>query len=256
MAQTPTRLRPTCGNRIGTTAFFRNRPLLDALWAELSTLSANPIRVLFHACSIGSEAYSLAIYACLAARSSRSKNLQICATDIERSFLAFGRNGVFPEASIAHLSAEERSFFEPVEGDTNRVRVNKRLRDCVSFLEPSSFSGFSSKTTFAVVFMMNALIYADREIQAQTIDRITAYNTGYLIVTGFHMDTIKEDLRRNSYRAVLRDIEPIHEAWSDRRVVTGGNELVPGVIFHRWSLDPFKEIEDFEYKYCSIFKKE
>jgi chemotaxis methyl-accepting protein methylase len=52
-------IRVYSGDSKGATAFFRNRTLLETI-ARL--LHDQRYRVLFHACSVGAEPYSFAIY--------------------------------------------------------------------------------------------------------------------------------------------------------------------------------------------------
>jgi chemotaxis methyl-accepting protein methylase len=79
-------LRPVMGRCIGTTKFFRNEPFLKALVRILEKIP-HP-RVLYHGCSNGAEAYSLAIAWC---ETGDGKPIDIHATDIEPSFLDQGR---------------------------------------------------------------------------------------------------------------------------------------------------------------------
>ncbi|MEQ9124754.1 MAG: hypothetical protein RIM80_19570, partial [Alphaproteobacteria bacterium] len=53
------RLRPTDGDRIGTTAFFRNRAFLETFGAEIAALGAagRRVEILVHASSMGAEVW-------------------------------------------------------------------------------------------------------------------------------------------------------------------------------------------------------
>ena len=75
----------------GATAFFRNRPFLDALFAVLRQRCHHRVRILVHASSIGAEAYSLALwwFNRILPHWHGEIDLDIAATDIDTAFLAF-----------------------------------------------------------------------------------------------------------------------------------------------------------------------
>lgn len=252
-APPPLRLRPSVGIRIGTTAFFRNRAFLRVLLDELDKVTGSEVRVLVHAASIGAEAYSLGI-ALLSDPRFEHRSVRIDATDIEPAFVRFAGAGRYPAEVAAGLGAGERSWFRRV--DDKQIEVGEKLRECVRFLEASSVQAFETTETYDAVLVMNALIYVDAAGQRQAIDRIAGYNRGVLGLTAFHMDSIRADLEPAGYAPVTREIAAIHDGWTDRRVRTAGPELRPGVIFHSWSLPEFSEIADWEYRYCSIFRKQ
>jgi CheR methyltransferase, SAM binding domain len=249
----PVRLRPTHGAAIGTTAFFRNRALLDVLLRQIGTLAAQEICVLVHACSIGAEVWSLLVAATLDPRTS-GKRIRIAACDLDPEFIAHAARGVYPRSVLAGMRADERAFFEPFDADG--VRVCERLRSSVEFLPAQSVTEFDTERTFDVVLLLNALLYVPGELQSRALDRIARYNASLLVTTGFHFDRIKADVCRNGYVPVTERAHSIHDGWTDRRRHgPPRNETVPGQIYHAWSLPSFSEIEDFEYKYCAIFRK-
>jgi len=249
----PVRLRPVTEFSIGTTAFFRNRPLLHALLGRMAELSVKRISVLVHACSIGAEVWSLLI---AAKRDPRLRDvvLEVYATDRESGFVAFAEQGIYPKQVLEGMCEEERAYFLPC--DEQNVRVVDSLRQSVRFLTAASIESFESDCTFDLVMLMNVLLYLPGEKQSIVFDRIARYNRHLLVTTGFHFDRIKSDMTRNSYRPVVEAMEIIHDGWSDRRRETrGDNEMIPGKIFHPWSLQPFQKIKDYEYKYCAIFER-
>jgi hypothetical protein len=191
----------------GATAFFRNKPLLDTL---TPLLTGNP-RVLFHAVSIGAEAYSFAIHC-----KRHGINATIHATDINERFLGYAKTHVPAEPMLP-----------------------------VTFLPPMSFED-TPEDEYDFVFVNNAFTYVSPEVQSRAIANISTYNTGYLITTAFHQDTIRGDLI--SYMPILDNIEQIHNAWSDRLSKSHPEG-------HSWKLPPFSKVRDYEYKYCSIFKR-
>ncbi len=252
-APMPVRLRPATDQRIGTTAFFRNRPLLDTLCKRIAALDPGPISVLFHACSIGAEVYSFLIALRLHPQLAK-RDVRVVAGDIEPSFVEFARAAVYPRVVLDGMSPDEKKFFEVV--DEQNVRVVEHLRTLVSFLPAVSYTDFTTHDEFDVVFLLNALLYVPGAAQSTTLDQISRYNRSLLVTTGFHFDRIRHDMERNGYRPLSDGARAIHDAWLDRRRDrTNPDEIIPGMIFHTWSLPPFSEIEDVAYVYCALFEK-
>src|SRR5262249_1107431 len=124
---------------IGTTCFFRNRPLLRTLLEQIDSHAAE-INVLVHAASIGTDVYSFAVAWHLFFQGRKSPTLRCFATDISAKFLAQARQATFPAEILSGLSESERSFFERVDATT--CRVAKSIRDCVEILAPASYVTF------------------------------------------------------------------------------------------------------------------
>ncbi len=247
----PVRLRPTIRQAIGTTAFFRNRPLYDVLLQALKAQKKDYYKVLFHACSIGAEAYSFVIQY-LTGGYADDFMIEVYATDREQEFIDFARQGQYPAEILTAMTPDERSLFQ---SNGKQAEIIPDLKHVVQFLDAESFLDFDTEEIFDVVFLLNALIYVPQQQQAMVIDKISKYNNGYFLTSAFHMNSIKKDLTRNHYSPVLNRQVEIHNAWTDRRVAEYSDILAPG-IYANWRLPEFSKIEDFEYKYCAIFRKE
>jgi chemotaxis methyl-accepting protein methylase len=77
----------------GATAFFRNRPLLATIDELLREKPGHePLRILFHASSIGAEVYSFVIHSMISGLAIE-RDLQVFATDLNPNFLNFAREG-------------------------------------------------------------------------------------------------------------------------------------------------------------------
>lgn len=244
------RLRPVTERSIGTTAFFRNRMLFKVLFEELKKGGQRHYSVLFHASSVGAEVYSFVIYH-LVNGYSKDFSLTVHATDLESAFVDYAANGIYPSGILNGLQSSERSCFRQ-NGKT--VQVVENVRRQIEFLDASNFMEFEARQQYDVVFLLNALIYVPADQQALLLDGIASYNTRFLVTTGFHMESIKQDLVRGAYRPITRELKPIHDGWTDRRVATPVTEQRPG-IYADWSLPEYAEIEDHQYKYCSLFAK-
>ena len=249
----PVRLRSATDNSIGTTAFFRNRPLLDAVCHRLGKIDQDDIHVLFHACSIGAEVYSFLIAVALHPVLG-TKNIVVSACDHEAGFLELGRQGIYPKQVLSAMHNEEAACFDIVT--ESEVRVKEHIRRKVTFLPACSMQDFESETPMDVVFLLNALLYLPASGQAQVIEKIRDYNRHVLVTTGFHISTIKRDLQRNGYRPYLRNAKAIHNGWLDRRKpAMDPNEVIPGKIFQPWSLPPYKKKRGYQYHFCAVFEK-
>lgn len=246
----PIRLRPATENSIGTAAFFRNRPLFDTLLSRLKNDAGDSYRVLFHACSIGSEVYSL-VARYLLQKYNGEYALTCFATDQEKDFIEYASNAQYPAVVLDGMSEDEKNFFAIQNG---YAQILSKVKSFVEFLAPSDFSVFYPTAPYDVVFLLNALVYVPAEVQEKTLENISKYNSRYLVVTAFHADTIQKDLEKNGYKPVLENQELIHESWLDRRVEMHG-DVRTSQIFADWRLPPFSEIEEHEFRYCALFEK-
>jgi two-component system, chemotaxis family, CheB/CheR fusion protein len=158
---------------IGVTNFFRDREAFEALEREVvpnllkSQQDELPhreeIRIWSAGCSTGEEAYSLAILLTeqLALEANPAK-LQVFATDIDDRAIAFGRNGVYPEAIITDVPpARMRQYFTH---ENQHYRVRKEIREKILFAKHSLLLDppFSQ---IDLIVCRNLLIYLDREVQ-------------------------------------------------------------------------------------------
>jgi|GEM_PF-862092 polysaccharide pyruvyl transferase WcaK-like protein/ADP-heptose:LPS heptosyltransferase len=248
------RLRPAVRDAIGTTAFFRNRPLFHTLLQELEKSGRTQIRILFHACSIGVEVYSFVIQY-LVQGYDKHYSIECYASDKESEFLNVAQRATFPSVVLESINPEERIFFNPENSD--RIAIDQNVLRLVTFLPPTDFTRFQSAQQFDVVVLLNAFVYVPANLQSLAIDRISTYNTEWFVTTGFHQETIRSDLRRNGYLPCTTNIREIHSSWTDRlRNKPTPKETLPTNIHTDWSLPPYSEIPDYEYKYCAIFRKE
>lgn len=252
IAPNPVRLRPATECSIGTTAFFRNRPLFDTLLNRLKDDGGQSYKVLFHACSIGAEVYSL-IVQYLLQQHNKLYQLECLASDREGGFLDFAMNGKYPKVVDKGMSDLERSFFETIN---DGLWVKSDVKKYVEFLPPTDFTNCSFSESYDVVILLNALVYVSEKIQHQVLANIAKYNSRYLVLSAFHANTIKGDLEKNGYLPILDRQELIHDSWLDRRVEKIIGDVRTPQVLADWRLPPFSRIDDYEYKYCAIFEKQ
>ena len=104
---------------IGVTSFFRDTPAFSALKESVikplfSENSDEAVRVWVAGCSVGMEAYSIAMLmdSCLI---DSKRNFTIFGTDICRSALAKASKGVYTEKQFSTVPEEYRIYFKETE---------------------------------------------------------------------------------------------------------------------------------------------
>lgn len=248
----PVMIRAYNGGRKGATAFFRNRPFLDTFFSALRPVCDRRIKILVHACSVGAEPYSLALWWLhrVLPQWCGELDVDIVATDIDPGFLAFAQQGSYPEALLAGMSAEKQSWFERKDG---AIVVPAEVRRLVRFLPPMSFVDGDPGEVFDAVLVMNALTYVSATDQSLAVSRWSGYTRHLLGITAFHPDSIMSDLVRAGFVPCMDSHRQIHEAWGDR--------LAPGPTApvspeYSWRLPPYDaSLPDYAYRYGAVFQR-
>ena len=159
---------------IGVTNFFRDREPWEALEKKAipavfeQKVPGEKIRVWSIGCATGEEAYSLAILLLeQAERLHEHYEIQVFASDLDDGALARARDGVYPTAIEADVSAERLGHFFIAQG--NHYLVKRELRDMVLFTNHSILRDppFSHVDLIAC---RNVLIYLQREVQDNLFD--------------------------------------------------------------------------------------
>jgi two-component system CheB/CheR fusion protein len=154
---------------IGVTNFFRDeaswRVIEETVIPELFQNGSRDeiIRVWSVGCSTGEEAYTLAILLMeYAERMDSPPPFQVFATDLDEGSLTKAREGYYPDAIVADVSAERLERFFTKEGTYYRVR--REVRDNILFaihsvLRDPPFSRID------LIVCRNLLIYLQRPLQ-------------------------------------------------------------------------------------------
>ena len=249
----PVMIRAYNDGHKGATAFFRNRPFLDTLFAVLKSRCTDGVRILVHASSVGAEPYSLALWWLkrILPLYATSPGFDLVATDIDAGFLAFSQKAIYPDGLLSGMSEEERTWFVHREG---QIVVPSDARSLVRFLPAMSFVEDDPGEVYDAVLVMNALTYVSAEEQSCALDRIAGYARHLVAVTAFHPDSIKDDLQRNGFLPCSVNHRNIHEAWGDR--LTSG-PVAPNSPEYSWRLPPYDDsVSDYSYRFGSIFLRD
>jgi len=186
---------------IGVTAFFRNPETFQALnqWVLQKMLQSHsenqPIRIWVPACATGEEAYSIAMLLVEGlADLNYSVKIQIFATDIDRIAIEKARLGVYAEDVLNEVSPERLARFFYQQGEGEKYRINKEIRDMVIFavqnvIHEPPFSRLD------LISCRNLLIYLKPELQ----QKILALFHYALIPEGFLFLGTSETLRELSH---------------------------------------------------------
>ncbi|HEU4456704.1 MAG TPA: chemotaxis protein CheB [Longimicrobium sp.] len=158
---------------ISVSGFFRDPEAFAALAASIPALfegkgPEDAVRVWVAGCATGEEAYSIAILLHEhAATLEEPPQVQMFATDIDEKGYAWGREALYPAATVADVPAERlRRFFTQEPGGW---RVGKPLREGVLFavhnvLHDPPFSRLD------LISCRNLLIYLQPEAQQRVVE--------------------------------------------------------------------------------------
>ena len=160
---------------VSVTNFFRDPRCFTALEACIPELFAQKetgdgVRIWTMACATGEEAYSIAMLADEYARATRSPiTVQVFASDLDEDAIRVAREGLYPFAIEADVSAERLQYFFRREAGGYRVR--RELREMVLFashdvLRDPPFSRID------LVSCRNLLIYLSREAQGRVLETL------------------------------------------------------------------------------------
>lgn len=158
---------------INVTGFFRDAEawngLADDVLAPMVAGRENgaSIRAWVPGCATGEEAYSLAMLLSeKATAADKQIDVKIFATDVREDNLRQARDGIYPEAALASLSAaRRRRFFDKLDGTS---QVKKELRNMVVFA-PQNLLRDPPFSRLDIVSCRNLLIYIEPDAQARII---------------------------------------------------------------------------------------
>jgi PAS domain S-box-containing protein len=173
---------------IHVTSFFRNPAVFEMLkrriFPKLAQLhvDSEPIRIWVAGCSMGQEAYSIAIdYAEFASAVGCIIPVQIFATDISAEALDYARAGRYAANEVESLTKARLKQYFTAEGD--KFRVNKSIRDRIVFAQQNLLSQ-PPFTKVDLISCRNVMIYIETGMQQKLIPTFhyALRPSGYLLL--------------------------------------------------------------------------
>ncbi len=177
------------------TSFFREQHHFDYMMQhEIPKLIKNSLthhkrlRIWSSASSTGEEPYSIAITILETMKNQLSQwDAKILATDIDSNVLAIGKNGVYDERRIEDLpkNITRKYFHKGVGSNENKVKVDKKLQDIITFKQLNLLHDWPMKGPFDIIFCRNVIIYFDKKTQQELFARYYDMLTpGGLLILG------------------------------------------------------------------------
>ncbi|OAB62764.1 hypothetical protein AY599_12375 [Leptolyngbya valderiana BDU 20041] len=213
------------------TSFFRDFQVFEALrqsiFPELLRRHRldRQLNLWCAACSSGQEAYSLAIllrdYFPLLAN---EWNLTILASDVSEAMLAKARSGTYTDLEVRRRLPPKflRRYFQK---QGSQWSVSDDIRLMVQFRQIDLLKPLPSLPEMDVILLRNVLIYFDRAIQAEILDKMhrVLAPDGYLLLgateTPLRCDTVFKPVSVD--RTVLFQLRPPDDADGGRSRHTG-----------------------------------
>lgn len=171
------------------TLFFRDRSPFEHFQNLIlpSLMGSRPrgstVRIWCAACSSGQEPYSIAMLLDDLGLVGTGWNFQILGTDLSEVMIERAREGVYSQFEVQRgLPIKLLIKFFAQEGQN--WRIDKRLREKVTFKPMNLLEDFSALGRFDVIFCRNVLIYFDEATKANLMNRLARALTpdGFLIL--------------------------------------------------------------------------
>jgi len=162
-------------------------PALRGLRGARST----KLKVWSAACSIGAEAYTIAMVLQGLANDSRGAagglSFSILGTDISTQVLEAARTAIYPASFVAPVPAplQQRYLMRARDPAQDTVRIAPELRRRVHFEHLNLMDqAYPFDRDIDVIFCRNVLIYFDRQTQAAVLSRLVSHLRpgGYLLL--------------------------------------------------------------------------
>jgi chemotaxis protein methyltransferase CheR len=145
--------------------------------------NAKRFRIWCTACSMGQEAYSLAMILNDHRLAERGWEVEILATDINSDSIARAKQGLYAQFEIKRGLPVRRVVGHFVQ-EENNWRISDRLRRSVNFRSFNLLDSFGWIGEIDVIFCRNVLMYFDHETKSDVLRRLAQVLTpdGYLVL--------------------------------------------------------------------------
>jgi chemotaxis protein methyltransferase CheR len=165
------------------THFFRENHHFEHLKTELlpgllaDAKKGGRVRIWSAGCSNGHEPYSIALTVLSMMPDAPNYDIKILATDIDPNVIAFGRAGIYDEATLEAVpKALKQRWFKPTGGrGGDAFEVSDAMRDLISFRELNLIGEWPMQGTFQALFCRNVTIYFDQPTREKIWHRYCRY---------------------------------------------------------------------------------
>ncbi|KQT44444.1 chemotaxis protein [Aureimonas sp. Leaf454] len=162
------------------THFFRENHHFEHLKSDLlppllaQAKRGGRVRIWSAGCSNGHEPYSIALTILSLMPDAANHDVRILATDIDPNVVAFGRAGIYDDATLEAVPKPLRQrWFKPAPNDSSEV--SDAMRDLVSFRELNLIGDWPMQGTFQALFCRNVTIYFDQPTREKIWHRFCRY---------------------------------------------------------------------------------
>lgn len=158
------------------TSFFRENHHFEFLEKQLisdliqKNQQTRRLRIWSAGCSIGQEAYSIAMT--LKQKGIPSNwDVKILATDLDSNVVETGQQGIYPLDHTEGIDHELVSRYFRKSSDGRSVQVKDELRNMVFFKRLNLLELWPMSGPFDIIFCRNVVIYFNKETQRVLFDR-------------------------------------------------------------------------------------
>lgn len=150
------------------TSFFREAHhfshIAETVLPEIQAAGQRRLRFWSAGCSMGMEAYSLALTLLHELKELAGYDVRILATDIDTNVLATGREGLFPQEQWEKIPTPLRRYVRHDEM-TGTIEMAEELRRMVAFKPLNLLEPWPVRGPFDAIFCRNVVIYFDKPTQ-------------------------------------------------------------------------------------------
>ncbi|MCV6824483.1 MULTISPECIES: CheR family methyltransferase [Halocynthiibacter] len=182
-------------------SFFREKHHFETLGKEIlptiieHATKGGKIRIWSAGCSVGMEAYSIAMTIHEGFPEVGNCDVKILATDIDPNVLEIARLGEYQVGDLTNVSkAHQDRYFRSSETETkSSIRVVSEIQNLVSFKQLNLIENWPIKGHFDIIFCRNTVIYFDEDTQKQLWSRFQniLHEGGWLFVG--HSERVQEN---------------------------------------------------------------
>ncbi|MGK7397117.1 MAG: CheR family methyltransferase [Candidatus Cyclobacteriaceae bacterium M3_2C_046] len=159
------------------TDFFREPAHFDYLTQYVlpEMINKRSIKIWSAGCSSGEEPYTLGIVLSEFNRNHEKLDFSIFGTDISHRILQKAHQAIYPEDRIANIPIDlKKRYFLRSKDPSNRVvKLIREIREKVSYQRLNFMDNYYEvPSMYDLVFCRNVLIYFEKNVQEQVINRL------------------------------------------------------------------------------------